>query len=62
MKDRERQCEYYEYEGKCSKGFRGTFKDSCQICKYYRAKKGALPRRKDLRREKENKWRREEDY
>lgn len=31
-KTRERQCIYYEYEGKCSKGREGTFLKQCQIC------------------------------
>lgn len=49
---RERQCEYYEYEGCCSKGREGTFLKQCQICDKYRAKPGAAPRRTDNRRKK----------
>ena len=49
-KTRERQCEFYEYEGKCSKGREGTFLKQCQICNLYRAKAGAAPRRIDNRR------------
>lgn len=55
-KDRERACEWYKNEGNCSKGHAGTFRKSCQICKYYKPKKGSLPRRKDLRKEKTIKW------
>lgn len=55
-KDRERVCEWYKNEGNCSKGHEGTFKKCCQKCKDYKAKKGALPRRKDLRKEKTIKW------
>ena len=51
-KTRERQCEFYEYEGKCSKGREGTFLKQCQICNKYRAKAGAAPRRTDNRRKK----------
>ena len=52
---RERQCEYYEYEGCCSKGREGTFLKQCQICNQYRAKAGAAPRRTDNRKQKMNK-------
>lgn len=56
MKDRERQCVYYIYETNCAKGHDGTFKKACQHCKFYIPKKGAVPRRKDLRKEKVEKW------
>ena len=56
MKDRERVCIYYLNEGNCLKGHEGTFKKTCQFCKDYHAKKNAMPRRKDLRKEKQRKW------
>ena len=52
MKTRERQCIYYEYEGKCSKGRKGTFLYFFQNSNLYRAKAGAAPRRTDNRRKK----------
>ena len=55
-KDRERVCEYYINEGNCRKGHEGTFRKCCQTCYDYKAKKGAIPRRKDLRKEKREKW------
>lgn len=55
-RDRERQCEYYQWEGQCAKGHEGTFHDACQTCPQYRAKKGARPKRRNLRREKNLKW------
>ena len=55
-KDRERACEWYKNEGNCSKGHEGTFKRCCQICKDYSVLKNSRPRRKDLRKEKTNKW------
>lgn len=55
-KDRERACVYYLNEGNCIKGHAGTFKKACQKCKDYYAKKGSLPKRKDLRKEKNLKW------
>ena len=56
MKDRERACIYYACEGECMKGHAGTFRDACQTCKDYKAKKGGRSKRKDLRREKTIKW------
>jgi len=55
-KTREKVCVYYMNEGNCIKGHEGTFNHKCQKCKDYLAKKGAAPRRKDLRREKNMKW------
>lgn len=55
-RDREVQCIYYICEGKCLKKHVGTFKDACQICKDYKRKPNGRPRRKDLRKEKEEKW------
>lgn len=51
-KDRERPCEFYQYEGCCSKGREGTFRKACQTCDKYHAKPGAEPARKNLKREK----------
>ena len=51
-KDRNTVCEFYNYEGGCSKGREGTFKKYCQTCQIYKAKKGAIPARKNLKREK----------
>lgn len=50
--DREIACEFYEFEHSCSKGKEGTFRKACQTCKKYKAKKGTLPARKNLKRQK----------
>ena len=55
-KNRERVCIFYINEGNCRKGHKGTFYKKCQTCKDYQAKKGSLPKRKDLRKEKNIKW------
>ena len=55
-KTREIQCVYYLNEGNCAKGRDGTFTRKCQTCNLYKAKKGARPRRKDLRKEKNEKF------
>lgn len=52
MQDREIACIYYEYEGCCSKGREGTFRDACQICKKYKARKVSTPARQNLKRQK----------
>lgn len=56
MNTREKQCIYYLNEGNCARGHAGTFKKTCQICKDYKMKKNAIPRRKDLRKQKIEKW------
>lgn len=55
-KDRERACMWYKNEGNCAKGHEGTFRHCCQTCKDYSVKKGSIPKRKDLRKEKNIKW------
>ena len=45
MIEREVACIYYQYEGGCAKGKKGTFRDACQICKKYKAKTGSVPAR-----------------
>lgn len=53
MKDRNVICEYYNFEGNCSKGKEGTFLRACQKCRLYKAKGGYAPAtRKDLRKQK----------
>lgn len=52
MRNREIVCEYYEYEGKCTKGREGTFRGKCQTCNKYNPKKGVGPARTDNRRRK----------
>ena len=47
MKDRERVCRYYEYEGKCLKGREGTFNKACKTCNKYDPKPEPRPRRTD---------------
>ena len=49
---REIACIYYEYEGSCLKGRKGLFRSTCQICKKYTPRKGGVPARKNLKREK----------
>lgn len=51
-KEREVSCIYYEYEGSCLKGREGTFRKACQTCNKYEAKKGSIPARKNLKRQK----------
>ena len=55
-RDRERACKYYVCEGNCSKGREGTFRKQCQICNLYLPLPGGQPARKDLRREKREKY------
>jgi hypothetical protein len=60
MRDRERQCVYYEYEGSCLKGREGTFRDSCRTCDKYVPKPNARAARTDLRKKKMEKINRKE--
>jgi len=55
-KSREIACQYYKWEGECSKGHDGTFRGSCQKCRDYLPLRGGVPARKDLRREKREKY------
>ena len=57
MQDREVSCMYYKWEGECAKGREGTFRKACQTCKKYKAKKGGLPARQNLKRQKAEKIR-----
>jgi len=50
--EREVACIYYKWEGECEKGREGTFRKACQTCKKYKAKKGSLPARQNLKRQK----------
>ena len=58
-KDREIVCIYYLNEGNCQKGHKGLFNYTCQTCKNYTPKKGAFPRRKNLKKQKNEKWMRD---
>lgn len=53
--ERENACVYYKWEGECAKGREGTFRKACQICKKYKAKKGGLPARQNLKKQKAEK-------
>jgi hypothetical protein len=55
MQDREIPCIYYKWEGECAKGREGTFRDACQTCKKYKPKKGAVPAKRNLKKQKLNK-------
>ena len=55
MQDREISCVYYDFEGSCLKGKEGTFRKACQTCKKYRPKKGSLPARQNLKKQKAEK-------
>jgi len=55
MTDREIVCIYYEYEGKCKKGRKGIFRKTCQTCSKYTPRKGSLPARKNLKKQKTEK-------
>lgn len=50
--EREIACIYYKWEGECEKGREGTFRKACQTCKKYKARKGSLPARKNLKKQK----------
>ena len=50
--DREIVCIYYRYEGGCEKGREGTFRNACQTCNKYKAKKGKAPARTNLKKKK----------
>lgn len=52
---REIACVFYEYEGECSKGRKGTFRDACQTCKKYQPLKNGAPARKNLKKQKAEK-------
>ncbi len=57
MQDREVSCIYYACEGECLKGRAGHFRSTCQTCKKYTPRKGGVPARKNLKREKMGKLR-----
>ena len=54
MKDRNIICQFYNYERGCSKGREGTFKKYYQTCQLYKAKRGAAPAQKNLKKQKLN--------
>lgn len=54
--DRERPCEFYINEGNCYKHHKGFFKKTCQVCADYKPRKGSLPKRKNLKKQKCNEW------
>lgn len=56
MKDRELACESYICEGSCKKGRGGRFRKDCQTCNLYSPKRGSQPARKNLKREKNEKF------
>lgn len=56
MKDREIACIHYLNEGNCALGKEGTFRKQCQICKTYKKVPGGQPARKNLKREKNDKF------
>jgi hypothetical protein len=62
MRDRERQCVYYEYEGSCLKGREGTFRHSCQTCSSYSALKNGKKAREDTRKQRKERIYRKEEY
>ena len=53
--ERENACVNYKWEGECAKGREGTFRKACQICKKYKAKKGSVPARQNLKKQKTEK-------
>lgn len=56
---REIACVYYFAEGQCLKGRVGTFYHQCQHCDLYRPIKGGRPARKNLKKEKNDKFMRD---
>ena len=55
-KDREIACENYICEGECKKGKPGTFRKHCQTCDSYKPVRGGVPARKNLKKEKTEKF------
>ena len=55
-KDREIACKYYICEGNCSEGREGTFRNQCQRCDKYDPVRGGQPARRNLKREKNEKF------
>lgn len=60
MKDREIQCIHYISEKHCDLGKEGTFRKACQHCASYKPLKGGRPARKNLKREKNEKFMKDE--
>lgn len=55
-KDREYPCKHYINEGNCALGKEGTFTKKCQSYKNYVKLPGSNPRRKNLKKEKTDKF------
>ena len=55
-RDREIACKSYQYEGCCKKGRGGRFRKDCQTCSKYDPVRGGQPARKNLKREKNEKF------
>ena len=55
-KDREIACENNVCEGECTKGREGTFRNYCQTCNLYKPVRGGIPARKNLKKEKTEKF------
>lgn len=55
-RDRELACKSYICEGNCSKGRGGRFRKDCQTCDKYDPIRGSQPARKNLKREKNEKF------
>lgn len=60
-KTREIQCIHYVNEKNCDLGKGGEFYGCCQTCRSYKKKPGAIPNRKDTRRERLDRIRKRED-
>ena len=55
-RDREIACKSYICEGNCSKGRGGRFRKDCKTCNKYDPIRGGQPARKNLKREKNEKF------
>jgi hypothetical protein len=55
-RDREVACIHYVCEKNCDLGKEGTFRDKCQTCKTYKAKRGGAAARPNLKKQKQEKF------
>lgn len=55
-KTREIACMHYVCEKNCDLGKEGTFYGQCQTCKNYKPVKGGQPARRNLKKEKNEKF------
>ena len=54
-------CKYYISEGDCEKGFEGTFRRSCQTCKFYSTVQQPPRKKKKQNYDPNEVWRRKKE-